>query len=354
MQILITAPSLEENENVSGISSVVRQIIENGRDEFVHFTAGRRDGEKTGTGWIAKQTLLTPRLWREIKKRQIELVHINTALTPLSILRDAALCRAAKLAGAGVVLHIHGGKYLVGDFDNKLLKGFTERMFGWADVIVVLSELEKKLLEKRWKGLEIRVLENAVALEKAHLRKPETDDKTLIFLGRLHESKGLHEIIEACRILKNEGFAFNFKCYGAGGLRDFFVGGMTAILGERFQFGGIIAGDEKWSVLAGSDIFLLPSRYGEGLPMALLEAMAAGNVVVVSEMASIGAVVADGVNGFTVEPGNAAQVVEKLRPLLSDEADWKTLRENARRTIGEKFDLTNYIEKLNKIYREIA
>ena len=57
-------------------------------------------------------------------------------------------------------------------------------------------------------------------------------------------------------------------------------------------------------------IFVLPSRYGEGLPMAMLEAMAAGCVVVAADAGSVTAVVTDGENGYVVEPKNTAQLAE--------------------------------------------
>jgi glycosyltransferase involved in cell wall biosynthesis len=353
MKVLITAPSLDETENVSGISSVVKQIIEHADAEFFHFTVGRKDGENAGIGWILKQFFLVPQFLREIRNKKFDLVHINATLTPLSILRDAALVKTARFANVPVLLHIHGGKYLVEDFDSNLLSKLTEKMFHWSKIVVVLSKLEKDFVEKRWKNLDVKILENAVSLENVKTRKEETVEKTIIFLGRLHESKGLHEIIETCRILKNEGFEFRFRAFGAGDLKDFFVAEMSKILGEKFFYGGIISGAKKWQALATSDIFLLPSRYGEGLPVAMLEAMAAGNVVVVSEMASIGEVIKDGVNGFSVEPRNVSQIVEKLKLLLSDKTDWVLLRKNAKITIEEKFDLKDYIKKLEKIYTEI-
>ncbi len=352
MKILITAPSLDETENVSGISTIVRQIIENGEAEFFHFTAGRQDGERKNINWAAKQIFLVPRFLRQIRKHKIELIHINTALTALSIVRDAALAKTAKFAGVPVLLHIHGGKYLVEDFDNKFLEKLTAKMFDWSNAVIVLSELEKKLLEKRRKISNVRVLQNAVSLENVRIRKPETNEKTIIFLGRMHESKGLRQIVKACRILKNENYKFKFNAYGAGDLKDFFVGEMREILAENFFYGGIISGAEKWNALAESDIFLLPSLYGEGLPIAMLEAMAAENIVVVSEMASIGAVIENGANGFTIEPGNVSQMVGKLKLLLSDEIKINDLRQNARKTIEDRFNFRDYIRNLEKIYEE--
>jgi len=198
------------------------------------------------------------------------------------------------------------------------------------------------------------VLENAVSLDAVKGGAREAARKTIIFLGRLHESKGLHEIIEACRILEAENFEFQFRCFGAGALKDFFTKEMSEILGDKFFYGGVAGGEQKWDELAASDIFLLPSRYGEGLPMAMLEAMAAGCVVVAADVASVRAVITDGENGFLVEPYNTAQVVEKLKILLSGEADWEALRRNARATVEERFALGDYIKKLRKIYEETS
>ncbi|MEJ7699684.1 MAG: glycosyltransferase family 4 protein [Pyrinomonadaceae bacterium] len=358
MKILITAPSLNEQENVSGISSVVRLIMRGSRESFYHFQAGRRDGEAAGIDWIFKQMNFVPQFLRAIKREQIDVVHINTALNPLSIVRDFFFVKAARIRRRPIVLHLHGGRFLAADFQSSLLKSLTEKMLRTASVILVLSEMEKQTMTNRWKNLNVRVLENAVAVDE--IRKLERfenereSEKTIIFLGRLHESKGLHEIIEACRVLKAENFQFRFKCFGAGKLKDFFVREMTTILGNNFFYGGIISGEEKWKQLSRSDIFLLPSTYGEGLPMAMLEAMAAGCVVVVSEMASVGAVIKDGVNGFLVEPRDVPQLIEKLKMLLSGEIDWKTLRRNAQGTVAEKYNLPDYIKKLEEIYAEIC
>ncbi|MDQ3747590.1 MAG: glycosyltransferase family 4 protein [Acidobacteriota bacterium] len=355
MRILITAPSLDENKNVSGISTLVREIIKHSNAEFYHFQAGRQDDDKIDIGWILQQILLTPRFFWTIYREKIDLVHINTALVPLSIVRDAVLTFTARLANRPVLLHPNGGRFLMEDITSRPLAWTTEKMFRSAGKVLVLSEHERQSITNRWQNLDVRILPNAIATDEVpNVERDLSDEKTIIFLGRLHESKGLHEIIEACRILKNENFNFQFRCFGAGALKDFFIAEMSKILGEKFYYGGVISGAEKWKRLAESDVFLLPSRYGEGLPLAMLEAMAARCVVVVADVASVRAVIKDGENGLMVEPYNTVQVVEKLKFLLSGEADWEILQRNARATIEENFAITDYVKKLENIYLEIS
>lgn len=353
MKILITAPSLDERKNVSGISTLVREIIKADKNNFTHFVAGRQDGEKKNVGWLAKQISLPAKFRQAIRREKPDVIHINTALVPLSIMRDASLIFAAKRAKIPILLHLHGGRFLVEDFSNKVLERIAVKMLTAADRIVVLSDIEKENLTRRFRDLKIEILPNAVSVKELNTEKNGAK-KTIIFLGRFHESKGLHEIIEACKILQKENFDFDFRCFGAGAEKDFFLGEMEKTLGEKFFYGGVISGDEKWRELFQADIFLLPSRYGEGLPIAMLEAMAARCVTIVADVASVRAVVKNGENGFLVEPYNANQTADVLKNLLSDKFDWKTLRENARRTIEKKYSMENYVQKLDGIYDEIS
>lgn len=353
LKVLITAPSLDELENVSGISTLVRGIVRNCDCDFVHFKAGRRDFEKAGILWVIRQILLPLRFLIVILKQRPDVVHINTAFVPLSIYRDAALTFCAALFKYPVLLHPNGGRFLFSSIDSRLLALVTNLMVGRASRVLVLSEIERESLARRWPGLEIDILPNAIATDHVIERKQSGPVRTIIFLGRIHESKGLEEILGACRLLKDEGMEFRFVCYGAGPRKDTFVREMAEILGESFSYQGVIAGAAIWKALAESDIFLLPSRYGEGLPLSMLEAMAAGCVVVVGDVASVRTVIQDGKNGFIVAPYEVSEVVGKLRSLLSEETDWETLRDNARRTVETKYGIADYVVRLSAIYREI-
>lgn len=354
MRILVTAPSLNESENVSGISTVVRQIVAHSSLEYRHFLAGRKDGERSGAAWLASQAALPFKFYNTIRSEKPDLVHIHTALTNRAIWRDSALAASAGSFGKPVVISIHGGRFLINDFESKSLARKTEKMLHRARLVIVLSENEKKEILRRWKNLDVRVLPNAIPFSDRWELVRNNQKPVVVFLGRLHESKGLYEIVEACQTLVRNGFRFEFRCYGDGPMKEIFLEWMRDALGDNFHYGGVVTGIEKWKRLAEADIFLLPSRYGEGLPMAMLEAMAAGCVVVASDMASVASVISDGFNGYLVEPGNTSQLVGRLKMILDGRREWKDIQDAAVATVRSKFAIADYIKKLERIYKEVA
>lgn len=351
LKILITAPSLDEKENISGISTLVRQIIGRSGADFEHLQIGRKDSEKSNLSWIVKQIFLPFRFLRRLFADKIDIIHINTALATLSIIRDFVLVFIAKLAGYPVLLHIHGGRFLTEEFNSSLIKYFAGEMVQMADTVLVLSDFEKQKLLQNWKNLNIKVLPNAVEITApSELKRKNDGIKTVIFFGRIHESKGLKEIIVACQVLQKEYFTFRFKCYGTGPQEEFFTREMKTVLGDKFSYEGIVAGNAKQKALAEADIFLLPS-YFEGLPVAMLEAMAAKCVVLASDVGSIKKIITDGKNGFLVKPHQTEQIIQKLKILLTE--DFTDIENNARQTVVENFAIQNYTVKLEEIYEEM-
>ena len=354
MKVLITAPSLNEDENVSGISTLVRDLIQRHAAEYVHFEAGRKDGESADTGWIARQFSLPFRFLAKLRSERPDLVHLNTAFIPLAIVRDMSLAGAARILNVPVLLHIHGGPFVMDEIKNPAIDAAARGLMKMSAAAVVFSKRESESLSKRFPGTKINILPNAVPLDSVLDLERGTGEKTFIFFGRLHESKGVRHIVDACRELKAQGFNFRFVCYGAGPEKEFFTSNMTKILGDRFSYKGVVKGASKWKALSEADIFFLPSR-DEGLPLALLEAMAAGCVPVVSESGAVADVIDDGRNGFLIEAGNTIQTVGRLKFLISESVrGWDELRTNARRTVRDRFDFADYIVKLNNIYKETA
>ena len=102
-----------------------------------------------------------------------------------------------------------------------------------------------------------------------------------------------------------------------------------------------------------ASVFVLPS-YREGMPMVMLEAMAAGLPVICGNVNAIPEVVRDGVNGFLVTPGDRETLARRILELLRDEALRTRIGEAARAHIREHHDLSVQAERLEALYLRAA
>ncbi|MBK9766847.1 MAG: glycosyltransferase family 4 protein [Chloracidobacterium sp.] len=279
-----------------------------------------------------------------------DLIHLNTALTNLSIWRDLMLLLVGRVARRPVILAIHGGKYLM----SRPASASVDRAIGFmlrhSAAVIVLSEIERASLSRRWPNIELTVLPNAVDRRNAPLIERSNNVPVVVFLGRIHESKGIRQLAEACGKVHRSGTEFILRCCGDGPERKWFVDAMTDELQTAFEYRGVVAGTEKWATLASSDIFVLPSVYGEGMPMAMLEAMACRCVVIASDNASITAVIDNGENGFIVPSGDADALAKTLSKVIAAREDWPMIGDAARKTVADKFSSDDYFAALDSIY----
>ena len=112
MKILITAPSLNPLINVSGISSVVSNIIKyNKQHNFHHYVLGKQDKSLSNVVWLFQ--LLVKLLYFPffLKNNSIELVHQNLPFNPKGVSREFIINYWCRLTGVPVIVHIHGGSY---------------------------------------------------------------------------------------------------------------------------------------------------------------------------------------------------------------------------------------------------
>lgn len=352
MNILITAPSLNTKNNVSGISSVVNNILATTDLNYIHFEVGKQDKEKRNIMWILKQFYLPINLFIFFLTKRIDIFHLNAPLNRLSVIRDFILLLVAKIFRKKTILHFHGGDFLIKVPDNKVLFNFLKLYFRLGDKIITLSSYEKELVNKNY-GISLEKivpLENCV-IPLENIKKEKKEKVRVIFLGRIVESKGINEIIISIKKLYDLRKDFEFFLYGTGPLEDKIVDELDNYMPDSFKFKGIISGKDKDEVMIKSDIFILPSLHGEGLPIALLEAMNTENICIVTNDGSMATVIIDNENGFIVEKGNSNDLFDKLNTsidlIISEN---RSISKNAKDTILKKYNSTIYSKKLNEIY----
>ena len=216
-----------------------------------------------------------------------------------------------------VILYLHGGafdRYHAGL--SSLERAWVRRSIQGARVVLVLSESWADWLRQAIGHPDVRVLPNPVLPAVLPTDVPR-EAQTLLFLGRLEPEKGVFVLVEALARLAPAHPQLRAVLAGEGDLAGVRKAALDAGVAGRIELPGWVDGDAKARLLARAGIFVLPSRF-EGLPMALLEAQAAGLPVVATRVGGIPQVVTDDDNGRLAEPDDVASLVAALGPLLDD------------------------------------
>ena len=356
MKILITAPSLNELHNVSGVSSVVRTIVQykSHTHLYEHFQIGLKDGEKKRLKWAIDQLTLIPRLLQFIRKKGVQIIHLNTDFTKASVIRDFLLVKSIKrLAGKPILLHVHGGFMLMSPPARKSVYGrLIAGLLKSSDRVLVLSKAEQEMLHSQY-GVESIVLPNAVAPVEDVSEKNFYQKIHFIFIGKIVRTKGIFLITDALKRLSEHFNCFTFTIYGTGPDKDLFLSSLREVEGLDFSYKGVARGKEKVAAFANANVFLLPS-YSEGLPMAMLEAMQMGCIPVVCDEETIKAVVHHKINGFIVKKGSSGELYAELKSIIEDRKQLNKISLSAIETIRTNYNITDYMKALAANYASLS
>lgn len=354
MRIVITAPSLDAAQNVSGIASIVAVIISHDQqNEYVHFQVGKPDADRRGVRWALGLARMYAKWVGILLFARSRVIHLNLALDRRSLIRDTPLILAARAMRRRIVVHVHGGRLFAQLPGTAWLRWLVRGVLTGRHPTIVLGAREAALFQQVSRRAKINVLPNCVDLEQALPSSrgyDATGALTLLFMGRIAPGKGLDVICEALGILRGRGCPVKFVLAGAGPDETRYVARLQDILGPDFAFAGVVSGREKTTLLRKCDIFVLPSLF-EGLPMALLESMAFGLVPITTNVGSMGEVVTNGENGILLYNHSADELAGAVEMVASNPSMRERLSKNAIRYVHEHHEPSRYVARLNEIYR---
>ncbi len=179
----------------------------------------------------------------------------------------------------------------------------------------------------------------------------------VVGVGRLDPIKGFIHLVEACRLLKERGTAFTCDIIGDGPLRDTLQQAIDAAgLQAQVRLTGALPQQEVRTRINRATLFVLPSVLladgnADGIPVALMEAMACGATAISTRVSGIPELIHHEENGLLVSPGDAAELADAMARLLGDAPLRTRLAEAARRTIVQDFDADIEAGKLLALIR---
>jgi len=261
-----------------------------------------------------------------------------------------------------VVAHLHTQLSELRPFHRWL----TRYLCRVADRVVFVSGSDLKEMSAAWglKRDKLRLVYNAVDVQRFRSQDREAARQDLGFgedvllvgmIGRVDRLKGYECFLEAAAdVLKRNTQPVHFLAVGgapqAGYLAELMHRREALGIREKISFLG--RREDIPQILAALDIFVLSSRV-ECLPLALLEAMAAGLPVVATRVGGIPEVIIDGENGLLLPPDEPIQLAEALLQLIEHPERRCQLAGNGLRTVSERFSLEGMMRALDQVYVEL-
>ena len=282
----IVQVSQDYHPSIGGIEEHVRNISERlAKEHQVVVFAGGYSGnlpreEKINGVLVRRFKSFSPNdayhisfeMARELKSSDFDIVHgHNYHALPLYS------CRYAKAKKFVVTPHYHGhGHTWFRDFLIKLYKPFGKKIFEDASRIIAVSNYEKELLKKDFGIAEskISLISNGLNMaEFRSLEKVARNSRTILYIGRLEEYKGVQHIIQTLPLLNQD---FCLQIVGRGPYKGKLLELVDKLgLNERVSFYQDLPREELVQMYARAGVFVLVSRY-EAYSMVVGEALAVG------------------------------------------------------------------------------
>lgn len=180
---------------------------------------------------------------------------------------------------------------------------------------------------------------------------------TILYVGVLHEGKGVLPLIEACVDLKQRGIPLVLELMGQPESEEFVARIKERIVAGRLQenvsFLGVLNGADKWNAFRRADVLCHPTWY-DTVPVVILEAMAASLPVVSTRHSGVPSLVDDGRTGRLVAAKDAAGLADALAELAMDGSRRVAMGAAGRSRFERQFTISSHIERMRRVFLEVG
>jgi len=237
---------------------------------------------------------------------------------------------------------------------------YTGNLLRSADRIVTISEYNKKYIREQFTSrTPIDIVRAGIRPEK-FIPSESTVPNRVLSIARFVEKKGLEYAIEAVGIVAKQLPDIEYHIIGSGKLEPELKGKVTESgIENNVTFLDNVADQRLITELDEARCFLLPcviaaSGDRDGIPVALMEAMAMETPPVSTTVSGIPELIDHGENGLLTEPQNASATADALLELLQSEARWRNYAKRARESLISDYNVENETRKLEVTFQKAA
>jgi glycosyltransferase involved in cell wall biosynthesis len=347
--VVMVGPSHQAHGGISSVVAVYREhgLFERSR---VSYLESYRDG-----GAMTKVLAFSGAWFRflaQLAFHRVSLLHVHSA-SRASFWRKCLFLLPAFALGVPTVLHLHSGAFAAfyEEECGPRRKALIRWVFGRVDMVVVLSSSWLEWTHSVFPSARIRVIHNPVVVPSLNRQTLRTLP-IVLSLGRLGRAKGTFDLLDAAAELAKRGVGIRLRLAGDGEVDALRCRASELGIAGQVDFLGWIGPEERRRELAAARVFTLPS-YNEGMPMSILEAMAASVPVISTRVGGIPDTVRDGIDGFLVPVGDVAALGARLEELLTDPVRSHAMGCAAHDWVSATFNADTALNDIEALYREV-
>lgn len=293
-----------------------------------------------------------------LKNQGIDLIHAHLPDSSMLSIVTGYLCRTP------VVITIHNNKTLPerqAPYRDRIRTAIEKFLFRRANALIAVGNDVKDTQQvvlgsdipivAVFNGVDVDRFTKSINVEdvSAQLGFP-LSCTLLLTVGRLETQKGHSILLKAAAELSRRSIPVELLWVGTGSLQNSLkIEAASLGVSENIHFLG--HRDDVEKILAASDIFVLPSLY-EGIPVALLEAMAAGKPIVATDIKGNRELIENGIDGFLVPEQNHLDLAEAIALMIAD-SERACIMGQAAREKSKLFSLSQMIKKTEEVYLDV-
>ncbi|MGZ5180620.1 MAG: glycosyltransferase family 4 protein [Ramlibacter sp.] len=279
-------------------------------------------------------------------------VHVNMA-ERLDFVRESLVLVACKLLGIPAVLHLHAAQlhHSYRRFPAPL-RALVRWIFSLPQCCVVLGQVSADFVtrELHVPPQRVEIVINGVPEPQVARRARTPAVPRLLFVGNLSDRKGVPELLEALAHPALAKVPLHLTLAGGGDIDGYAERARALGVDGKVRFHGWADQGQVAQLLADADALVLPS-HDEGLPLAILEALAHGVAVVCTPVGEIPHVLSHGHSACFVEPGEPASIARGLAQVLGEAQLRERLERKGKALHQAQFSLRHFATSIARIHQ---
>lgn len=311
----------------------------------IEYIATHADGSRTERVALYARAV---RRFAEILLRERRVaVHLHTG-PAANFWRDLPYMLATIAAGRPLLVQIHGAGFeRFYDRCDTAARAVIRFVLDRASAVVVATDSRRSWVRSICRNANAVSLPNPV--EAIQAASSPGQRNMVLFLGKLQQSKGIFDLLQAIAGLRATFPDVRLVCAGDGDRIAVARHAERLGIADAVKFTGWVGPSGKRALLENAAAFALPS-YDEALPMSLLEAMSAGVPAIASPVGGVQEVVVDGVTGFLVAPGDTQTLERVLGRVLADRALAERIGTAGRQSVRLRYSPERAVPRIEALY----